>query len=559
MKQKIYLRMCLLALITCALTFFAATAVSYRTALNRMAADTLRLATVAAAGYDEVPEESVNDYLTAISQRDSARVTRIAADGTVLFDSSADPATMENHLNRPEVQDALRNGSGSSTRVSATLGRQNYYAAILLSDGSILRFSNTTDLVTGDLTRALPPMLIIIALVFGLALLLARQLTGDLVAPINTLNLEQPLENTIYEEFAPLLGKIHTQNHQIEQQLSVMRRNQSEFMAITQNMSEGLVVLDDRLNILSANGAAIRLLGAPVRDYTGESLLILSRAPALHEAARAAAAGHRETLQQTGADDRHLELFLNPVISERENRGCVLLILDVSERYAAERSRREFTANVSHELKTPLTSISGYAEMIALGLAQPADIKTFAGKIQSEAARLISLVNDILKLSRLDEGAISQLPTEQVNLLALAQETLDRLRPTAEERQVTLACDGAPAFVTGVRQMLEEAIFNLCENAIKYNREHGSVTVSITPDPNGKARLTIHDTGIGIAPEEQTRIFERFYRVDKSHSREVGGTGLGLAIVKHICEAHHAELTVQSVLGEGSAFSILFL
>lgn len=558
MKQKIYLRMCLLALITCALTFLAATAVSYRTALIRMETDTLRQATIAAAGYREVDAADVDAYLDAVGQSDASRVTRISPDGAVLYDSHADPATMENHLDRPEVQEALSGGEGGSTRVSATLGEQNYYAAIRLCDGTVLRFSNTTDIVTGDLTRALPPMLIIIALVLGLALLLARQLTTHLVAPINSLNLEQPLENNIYEEFAPLLGKIHTQNAQIEQQLALMRRSQSEFMAITQNMSEGLVVLDDRLSILSANEAAIRLLGAQARDYTGDSLLILSRAPAVHDAARAAVQGHRETVEQTGANGRHLELFLNPVTVESETRGCVLLILDVSERFTAERSRREFTANVSHELKTPLTSISGYAEMIALGIAQPADVRAFAEKIQAEAGRLITLVNDIIKLSQLDEGAAGQLPAEQVDLLALAQETLDRLRPAAAERAVTLSCAGAKAMVSGVRQMLHEALFNLCENAIKYNRTDGSVSVTVTPEADGHARVVIADTGIGIAREEQDRIFERFYRVDKSHSKEVGGTGLGLAIVKHICETHHARLTLASTPGEGTAFTILF-
>lgn len=558
MKQKIYLRMCLLALITCALTFLAVTAVSYRTALLRMETDTLRQATITAAGFHEIASDETDAYLDAIGKSDTSRVTRIAPDGTVLYDSHADPTTMENHLDRPEVQAALSGGEGGCTRVSATLGEQNYYAAIKLSDGTVLRFSNTTDLVTGDLTRALPPMLVIVALVLGLALFLARQLTAHLVAPINALNLEQPLENDIYEEFAPLLSKIHTQNAQIEQQLALMRRSQSEFIAITQNMSEGLVVLDDRLNILSANEAAIRLLGADERSYTGASLLILSRTPALHDAARAAVQGHRETVEQTGANGRHLELFLNPVVVEQETRGCVLLILDVSERYAAERSRREFTANVSHELKTPLTSISGYAEMIALGIAQPADVRTFAGKIQSEAGRLITLVNDIIKLSRLDEGAAAQLPTEQVDLLALAQETLERLRPAAAEREVTLSCTGARASVCGVRQMLVEALYNLCENAIKYNRTGGSVSVTVTPEPDGHARVIVADTGIGIPQAEQSRIFERFYRVDKSHSKEVGGTGLGLAIVKHICEAHHARLTLTSTPGEGSVFTVVF-
>lgn len=556
MKNQIYLRMCLLALVTCALTFWATLAVSYQTSLTRMETETLRQASIAAAGLEQTSDRPA--YLTAIGKSDRSRVTWISADGEVLFDSNADPDQMENHIDRPEVQEALHAGEGGSTRTSATLGQQTYYAAILLSDGSVLRLSNATDIVTSDLYRAIPPLIMIAAAVLGLSMWFARRLTAHLIAPINALDLEQPLENDIYEEFSPLLGKIHTQNAQIEQQMALLRRRQIEFDAITANMSEGLVVLDDHLNILSVNAAAVSLLGAAQRAWTGENLAAFRRDPTLNERAHAAACGTKVSMELQNADGTHLQLYLNPVEVDEVPRGCVLLVLDVSARHVAERRRREFTANVSHELKTPLTSISGYAEMISLGLAKPADVKGFGEKIHKEAGRLLSLVDDIMKLSRLDESAASTLLFESVELYALCSESVERLRPMADGKQVTLSLEGAPVCFQGVRQMVSEAVFNLCENAIKYNREGGHVTVMANPAPTGGAQLTVSDTGIGIAPEEQERIFERFYRVDKSHSNTVGGTGLGLAIVKHICEIHSAALSVDSVCGQGSTFTIRF-
>lgn len=560
MKRKINLCMSVLALMACVITFCATIAVSYQTAMGRMETETSRQAALVAAGLEEIgeiPGEVRQDYLAAIGRSDRSRVTLIEPDGTVVFDSNVDPDHMENHLERPEVQEAMQGGEGAATRTSATLGSQTYYAAIQLSTGEVLRLSNTTDIVMADIKRAVPPMLVIIVLVCGLSMGLAHRLTMRLVAPINTLNLEQPLENNIYEEFSPLLSKIHTQNAQIEQQIGLMRRRQIEFEAITSNMAEGLVVLDDGLRILSANSAAIRLMGAEERDWSGESLVVFSRDATLSQKARTAAAGHKESFACENREGAHLHLYLSPVNVEGATRGCVLLIVDVSERYAAERSRREFTANVSHELKTPLTSISGYAEMISLGLAKPDDVCGFAEKIHAEAARLIALVDDIMKLSRLDESTPAALPFESVELYALAYETVDRLRQTAESHNVAVTLEGTPITVRGVRQMLAEAVFNLCDNAIKYNRPGGTVTVSVTSSPEG-ARLRVKDTGIGIEPADQERIFERFYRADKSHSKTVGGTGLGLAIVKHVCEIHGASVKVESAPGQGTSFLLTF-
>ena len=560
MKRKINLWTSVLALVTCLVTFCATLAVSYQTAFHRMETETSRQAALVAAGLEEIKslsQEMRMEYLVAVGKSDRSRVTLIDPDGTVIFDSNTDPDQMENHLERPEVQEAMQGGQGAAARTSSTLGHQTYYTAIQLSTGEILRLSNTTDIVMDDLQRAIPPLLLIILLVCGLSMWLAHQLTVRLVAPINTLNLEKPLENNIYEEFSPLLSKIHAQNLQIQQQIEILRRRQVEFEAITSNMSEGLIVLDDELRILSANSAAVRLMGAETRDWSGENLIVFSRDTTLSQKARAAVRGGKESLACENKEGAHLHLSLSPVDVEGAPRGCVLLIVDVSERYAAERSRREFTANVSHELKTPLTSISGYAEMVSLGLAKPDDVRGFAQKIHDEAGRLIALVDDIMKLSHLDESTPASLPFEPVELYALAYETTERLRRTAEEQNVEITLEGAPVTVRGVRRMLGEAVFNLCDNAIKYNRAGGRVTVSVGMS-HGCACIKVADSGAGIASEDQPHIFERLWRADKSHSKTVGGTGLGLAIVKHVCEIHGASVRVESVLGQGSTFIVTF-
>ena len=543
MKRKINLFMSLLALATCLVTFAATLTVSYQTALTRMETETFRQASLVAAGLEEIqalPEEKKQEYLEAVGKSDRSRVTLIAADGTVEFDSNYDPAQMENHLERPEVQEALHGGEGASTRTSATLGQQTYYSAIELSTGEILRLSNTTDIVTSDLYRAIPPLLLILVIVAVLSVWLAHWLTRRLVAPINSLELDRPLNNDTYEEISPLLSKISNQNRQIEQQMDLLRQRQVQFEAITSNMAEGLIVCDAGLQILSVNHAAARLLGADARDWSGENLVTLSRDPEINRRARAAAAGEKAEYGMENGLGAHLQLYFSPVDGEDHTRGCVMLIVDVSERYAAERSRREFTANVSHELKTPLTSISGYAEMI-----------------YDEAGRLITLVGDIMKLSRLDESTPAALPFEPVELLGLARDTADRLRQAAARQKVTLCVDGSPITVRGVRQMLEEAVFNLCENAIKYNREGGQVRIHVSSDPKG-AQVRVSDDGIGISEADCAHIFERLYRADKSHSKKVGGTGLGLAIVKHVCEKHGGSVAVQSQPGKGSTFILTF-
>ncbi|WP_122789498.1 sensor histidine kinase [Intestinibacillus sp. Marseille-P6563] len=560
MKRKINLFMSLLALATCLVTFVATLVVSYQTALTRMETETFRQASLVAAGLEEIrdlPEEKRQEYLEAIGKSDRSRVTLIRAGGTVEFDSNYDSSQMENHLERPEVQEALESGEGASVRTSATLGQQTYYAAIELSTGEILRLSNTTDIVTSDLQRAIPPLILIILVACVLSIWLAHYLTRRLVSPINNLQLDEPESNNIYEELSPLLSKISNQNIQIEQQIDLLRQRQMEFDAITSNMAEGLIVCDEQLHILSVNHAAVRLLGAGDRDWTGESLVVFSRDPQLNQKAKAAVTGEKISYGLENAEGSHLQIYFSPVDGEGKARGCVMLIVDISERYAAERSRREFTGNVSHELKTPLTSISGYAEMISTGLARPDDVRGFGEKIHKEAGRLLSLVDDIMKLSRLDESTPAELPFESVELYGLVQETVKRLQQTAESNQVTLELTGSPITVRGVRQMLDEATFNLCENAIKYNRPGGHVQIAVSSSAEG-AQVRVADDGIGIDPEDQAHIFERFYRADKSHSQKISGTGLGLAIVKHVCEIHGGTVDVESTPGKGSAFTLHF-
>ncbi len=559
MKRKINLFMSLLALAACLVTFAATVTVSYQTALKRMETETVRQASLVAAGLEEIdglPAETRQAYLEAVGKSDRSRVTIIEETGKVLFDSNYNSDKMENHLERPEVQEAIRNGEGVSTRTSATLGQQTYYAAIRLSNGEIMRLSNTTDIVTGDLERAVPPLLCIIVFICLLSVWLAHMLTRRLVAPINALEIDQPLKNTaVYEEILPLLRKINTQNEQIDHQMDLLRRRQVEFDAITSNMAEGLIVCDDTLQILSVNHAAVQLLDAGERDWAQQNLVVFSRDPELNEKARAAVNGTKVSYGLENAAGKHLQIYFNPVNGGSGAHGCVMLVVDISERYAAERSRREFSGNVSHELKTPLTSISGYAEMISTGMARPDDVRGFADKIRDEAGRLIAMVNDIIKLSRLDESTPAELPFEPTDLYQLATETAERLRPNAQKQGIKLTLEGSSVTVKGVQHMLEEAIFNLGENAIKYNKADGHVRIWVGQTQN-QAQIRVSDDGPGISPEDQKHIFERFYRADKSHSQTVSGTGLGLAIVKHVCEIHGGTVCVKSAVGKGSEFEI---
>ena len=489
-------------------------------------------------------------YLSRLHS-DDYRITWLKADGTVLYDTRADASAMENHAQRQEVRQALANGAGESSRYSATLLEKTLYYARRLPDGTVLRLSASRVTMGVLLLSMLPAILAVIAVALILSAILAGRVSRHIVRPLNTLDLEHPLENDAYEELSPLLRRLEHQRRQIDEQLRALRRRSEEFEQITASMTEGLVLLDNNGTILSINPAAGTVFHAD-QSCVGQPLLTVERDPAVSHALRdAMETGHSE--KRLERDGREYQFDMTRIQTDGESVGAVLLTFDVTEQAFAERNRREFTANVSHELKTPLQGIIGSAELLENGMVQPDDVPRFVGHIRSEAQRLVTLINDILRLSELDEGG--SLPTEPVELLALCRDTANSLEAAAQKRGITVAVTGDEVSVPGVRRLLTETVFNLCDNAIKYNRDGGSVTVTVGRD-GGEAVVTVSDTGIGIPAEHQGRVFERFYRVDKSHSKASGGTGLGLSIVKHAVRYHHGTVTLDSREGEGTTFTI---
>ena len=497
-------------------------------------------------------EENGTDYLTE-DLPGSYRITWVDADGTVLFDNRQDPEEMGNHAQREEIREALILGKGHAVRYSDTLSQQTLYAAQRLADGTVLRVSSAQYSVWVLVLQALQPVALMMLLAFILAMALASRVARQLVEPINAIDLNDPAGSETYEELTPLLSKLRSQQRQIQRQMRDLKRRQEEFTAITENMSEGFLVIDQETRVLTYNSAVLRLLYAQVPTEEGESVYALNREAGFRRCVEEALAGRR-CEQLLEKDDDCRQIIASPVEQDGQIAGAVLVILDVTEKEQRERLRREFTANVSHELKTPLTAISGIAEIMQGGMVKPEDIRDFAGDIYQEARRLIALVEDILRLSQLDEGG-SSLQTEEVDLYHLAQEVAGRLTPAAVKGQVTLEVTGGPVRISGVRQLLDEMISNLCDNAIKYNRPGGRVTISVSRSDRG-AELSVSDTGIGIPPEDQSRVFERFYRVDKSHPS--GGTGLGLSIVKHGAAYLGAQVTLRSEPGKGSTFVLQF-
>ena len=500
---------------------------------------------LAAAGV----ERSGRSYLEALDA-DGSRLTWIAGDGSVLYDAAADEQSMENHAAREEVREALLNGEGTSTRYSSTLLEKTVYCARRLSDGTVLRISVSTASMGRLALGMLQPLCVVLAIALVLAFVLASRLSRRIVEPLNDLDLDHPLENQTYDELSPLLSRISRQNRQIDAQLRSLRQKQDEFDQITASMNEGLVLLSSGGAILSINPAARRLFQVD-GDAAGQDLLTVERSRECRDAcARALREGRAECrLERSG---REYQLDLSRIESGGAVVGAVLLAFDITERSLAERSRREFTANVSHELKTPLTAILGSSEMIESGMVQPEDLPRFAGHIHREAARLLTLIEDIIRLSQLDEGAA--LPLEQTDLAAVAAEAAGELREAAARAQVTLRVEAEPCPLQSVPRLLHEIVFNLTENAIKYNVPGGSVTVAVT----AVGILTVRDSGIGIPAAHQDRVFERFYRVDKSHSRQSGGTGLGLSIVKHACASLGASIALQSEEGKGTEICVTF-
>ena len=497
-------------------------------------------------------ECSGKTYLKAL-EGESYRLTWIAPSGEVLFDSQADESSMENHAQREEVRQALETGEGQSSRYSSTLLEKTIYYAKRLTDGSILRISISRATAGVLVMGMLQPMLVVLAAALILALVLAKRISARIVAPLNRLDLEKPLENDTYEELSPLLTRINQQRRQIDAQLRTLQQKKDEFDQITASMNEGLVLMNEKGTVLSINPAARALFHAEP-DCVGQDFLTVERSHEISCAIRRALEeGHAELRVERGG--REYQLDISRIESEGTVIGAVLLAFDVTEQAFAERNRREFTANVSHELKTPLQSIMGSAELIENGLVKQEDMPRFVGHIRTEAARLVTLIEDIIRLSQLDEGG--ELPFEPVDLKKLAEEASASLASAAAEKQVTIRVHGDDRQITTVRRLASEIIYNLCDNAVKYNREGGSVDVTIGGTAHG-AVVTVQDTGIGIPPEHQSRVFERFYRVDKSHSRQSGGTGLGLSIVKHAVQYLGGRIELESQPGKGTTMRVHF-
>ena len=506
--------------------------------------DELELASVAVEGGGE-------DYLSSISS-ERYRLTWIAPDGTVLYDTVTDAESLENHADREEVREALAHGEGESSRYSSTILQKTMYCARRLTDGSVLRISISRATAGVLLIGMVQPILIVVIVALILSAVLARRLSRRIVRPLNELDLEHPLENNAYEELSPLLGRINHQHRQIDEQMRELEQQRTEFSQITGSMREGLVLLDEKERVLSINPAACRLFDADER-CVGQDFLTLDRSHDIRLAiADAMAQGHGEARAERGG--RVWQFDVSRILSGTAAVGAVLLAFDITERETAEQNRREFTANVSHELKTPLQGIIGSAELLENGMVQPDDVPRFVGHIRKEAQRLVTLIGDIIRLSQLDEGDV--MPRETVDLLTLSQEAADDLTAAAEQKNVTISVTGESTCVSGVRRLLYEVVYNLCDNGVKYNVEGGSVSVRVGME-DGKAVVSVTDTGIGIAPEHQGRIFERFYRVDKSHSKASGGTGLGLSIVKHAVQYHHGTVELQSEEGKGTTIRIL--
>ena len=503
---------------------------------------------IAAAG----TEKAGLSFLEALDAK-NYRVTWIQPDGTVKFDTHAQAGQMENHLQREEIQQALGYGSGSAVRKSDTLLEKRMYEAKRLSDGSVLRISASQKTLIVLLVGMLHPVCVVALLAIILSAILAHRVSCKIVEPLNQLDLEHPLENNTYEELSPLLVRIQQQHKEISAQMQALRQKNDELEQITANMQEGLVLLDHNGVVLSINPAARKLFHAD-NDCVGTSFLRVERKSEMTAAVEAA---FRDGLHElkTQRKGRVYQFLFSRITSGEETVGLVILALDITEAENAEQNRREFTANVSHELKTPLQAIIGSAELLENGLVKPEDTQRFIGNIRKEATRLVNLIEDVIRLSHLDEGV--EMPKEDVDILDIAEEIAESLRLAAEEKKVTIQVSGQHCTVPGVRGLVFEIVQNLCSNAVKYNVEGGRVDVTVTKRGSSVV-LTVADTGIGIPRAHQSRVFERFYRVDKSHSRASGGTGLGLSIVKHAAQYHNADIQLESVLGKGTTIRVAF-
>ena len=499
-------------------------------------------------------EQQGVDYLKNIKDK-SARITYIDQDGTVLFDNEADVSEMKNHSDRTEFQKAEKYGAGECSRYSDTLSEKTIYYALRLKDGTVLRVSGTQDSVLALVENLIFPLCGLLCLMLILSGIMASAISKRIVKPINELDLESPEENRIYEELSPLLSKIHRQNREIQNQLELAKQQQEEFALITENMQEGLIVIDKYTMILSANSSAWNLFHMD-RVCQGESVYCLDREEEFRHAIEQVLSGeHTELVLKLNGSD--IQLIANPVIRDKKTEGAVVLLVNVTEKLERESLRREFSANVSHELKTPLTSISGFAEIMQGGLVKCEDIPKFAGRIYKESQRLLQLVEDVIQISQLDEEKTSY-TWELVDVYQVCKNAFESLKEKAQSMNVHLYICGDSMKMEAVRTLLEEAVYNVCDNAIKYNRNDGSVSIFLTQTAH-EIQIVVKDTGVGIPKEDQDRVFERFYRVDKSHSKEIGGTGLGLSIVKHAVSTLNGSIVLRSEEGSGTEITMKFL
>ncbi len=552
MTNKIFKTVLAVAMIVALLVSLLIICVLYSFFDGQMREELQNEATLLSAVIDASGEDVA--LLRNAALAEGMRITWIDSDGTVLFDTNADETAMENHADREEFQEAIESGTGESERYSDTISEKTIYYAIRQEDGTVLRLSNTVQSIWGIILGMAQSFVIIIIGVGIVSFILAKRLSKWIVRPINTIDLAHPEDSDVYDELTPLLSRLSRQNRRIDEQIEMLKRDEEELATILDNMSEGLVMISSAGHVLTINASAMQLFGVG-RECIGKSFIAVSRDPMVGEVVSRAQAG-KTSVEIWEKGVKAYQLYANPVELEDGSRGVVLLILDVTEKTEAERLRREFSANVSHELKTPLTSIVGYAEIMKNGMVDPKTVPEFAGRIYDESGRLIKLIEDIINLSILDEGDINA-QKESISLHEMAEEIAEQLEPSAKEKNISFSVYGDGSRISGVRRIIYEIVYNLMENAVKYNVENGKVRVTVESDDE-TVSLTVADTGIGIPAEQQDKVFERFYRVDKSHSKETGGTGLGLSIVKHGALFHHAKVSMKSKLGEGTEITVVF-
>lgn len=552
MKKRIYLNMCLLTLISVVLTTLLLLLTFYNVFNDQMAKVMKSKAVFFAESINYSTDKLAYIHSLNLTNEDT-RLSIIAQNGSVIFDSFKNNTDMENHIDRPEIITAFEIGQGEGTRFSSTLGEKTYYYAIKLEDGTVLRFAKTTHSIYGIFIRILPIIVVTTILIFLFCNFIACKLTKRIIDPINNIEFSQE-QDDIYQELSPFIRTITQQKEQIHEQIKTLEDRKNTLKTITENMKDGMIILDKKGVVLSANKSAVELFHASLGDYAGRNIVEFVRNAELLDNIKQALLGQRcnTTLN---FDKKVMQVFLSPVFEEQEINGVIALFLDITEKADTEKIRREFSANVSHELKTPLTTILGLSEMIENGMVKTQDINNFVIKIKNETSRLIDLVENIIRISELDEKKCDS-QFEQFNLVALAELIVDSLRLAAEEKGVNLKIVGDDFAVTANKTMIHELLFNLIDNGIKYNQSGGSVTVYLSQESN-KTRIAVADTGIGIPQQHIDRIFERFYRVDKSRSKKTGGTGLGLSIVKHVVQYHHGTVEIKSEENVGTTVTVI--